>query len=136
MIFQMADHTPALAAPVVIVVDDDPAVRASLKFALEIEGFTVHAHGRGDELFADAALAACACFVIDQNLPGVRGLDLVTALRQRSVVAPVILITTAPPRVLQERAAHAGIPIVEKPLLGNALIECIRAVTAHSPSTH
>ena len=132
----MANQTPALTAPVVIIVDDDPAVRASLKFALEIEGFTVHVHGRDDELFADAALAVCACFVIDHNLPGVRGLDLVTALRQRSVVAPAILITTAPPKVLRERAAHAGIPIVEKPLLGNALIECIRAVTAQTPSTH
>jgi FixJ family two-component response regulator len=128
----MTSQEPALAAPVVIIVDDDSGVRASLKFAFEIEGFIVRAYGDRDELFADTALAACACFVIDQNLPGARGLDVAVALRQQRIAAPMILITSAPSRILQERAAKAGIQIVEKPLLGNALIDCVRAVTAHS----
>ena len=132
----MSSHAPALAAPIVIVVDDDAAVRSSLKFALEIEGFAVHAYGRGDELFGDADLADCACFIIDQRLPGTTGLDLVSALREQRIAAPVILITSAPPPAVQERAAKAGIPIVEKPLLGNALLECVRDATTHPPATH
>ena len=103
----------------VAIVDDDAAVRCSLKFALEVEGFAVHAYGQGDELFGDADLADCACFIIDQKLPGTTGLDLVTALRALRIAAPVILITSAPPPAVQERAARAGVPIVEKPLLGN-----------------
>jgi FixJ family two-component response regulator len=132
----MASKAPALRGPTVIIVDDDAAVRASLKFALEIEGFSVHAYGRADELFGDRSIADCACFVIDEKLPGMNGMDLVTALRRLHMAAPVILITSAPPRVLQERAAAAGIPIVEKPLLGNALIDRIRAVTATAASGH
>lgn len=131
----MNSQAPALASPVVIVVDDDAGVRASLKFAFEIEGFIVRTYGDRDELFADTALAACACFVIDQNLPGARGLDVAAALRQQRIGAPMILITSAPSKIVQERAAKAGIPIVEKPLLGNALLECVRAVTAQSPGT-
>jgi FixJ family two-component response regulator len=132
----MGSQAPALARPIVIIVDDDAAVRASLKFALEIEGFSVHAYGRADELFADRSLAACACFVIDEKLPGMNGMELVTVLRRQHMSAPVILITSAPPRGLQERAAAAGIPIVEKPLLGNTLLDRIRAATANSASSH
>jgi len=131
----MSSQLPALAAPIVIVVDDDAAVRGSLKFALEVEGFAVHAYGRGDELFGDADLADCACFIIDQKLPGTTGLDLVAALRAQRIAAPVILITSAPPPAVQERAARAGVPIVEKPLLGNALLECVRDATTHPPPT-
>lgn len=128
----MATKAPALADPIVIIVDDDAAVRASLKFALEIEGFSVHAYGRADELFGDRSLADCACFVIDEKLPGMNGMELVAVLRRKHMMAPVILITSAPPRVLRERAAAAGIPIIEKPLLGNALLDRIRAVTANA----
>ena len=132
----MNSHPPALASPIVIVVDDDAAVRGSLKFALEIEGFAVHAYGKSDELFGDADLADCACFIIDQKLPGTTGLDLVSALREHRIAAPVILITSAPPPAVQERAARAGVPIVEKPLLGNALLERVRDATTHPRTAH
>ena len=132
----MASKAPALRGPTVIIVDDDAAVRASLKFALEIEGFSVHSYGRADELFGDRSIADCACFVIDEKLPGMNGMDLVTALRRQHMLAPVILITSAPPRALQARAAAAGVPIVEKPLLGNTLLDRIRAMTATAASSH
>ena len=132
----MSNPLPVLAAPIVIIVDDDAAVRGSLKFALEVEGFAVHAYGKGDDLFGDADLADCACFIIDQKLPGRSGLDLVTALREQRIAAPVILITSAPPPAVKERAAKAGVPIVEKPLLGNALLERVRDATTHPRTAH
>jgi len=132
----MNSQVPTLATPIIIIVDDDAAVRGSLKFALEIEGFAVHAYGKGDELFGDADLADCACFIIDQKLPGTTGLDLVSALREQRIAAPVILITSAPPLALLERAAKAGVPIVEKPLLGNALLDRVRDATTHPPTAH
>jgi FixJ family two-component response regulator len=58
------------------------------------------------------------------------GLELVAALRQRHITAPAILITSHPTILLQERAARAGIPIIEKPLLGNALFERVRDALA------
>jgi len=36
---------------------------------------------------------------------------------------PAILITSPPSAVLRGRAEQAGVPIVEKPLLGNALVD-------------
>jgi len=130
------ERQPAPAGPVVIVVDDDAAVRGSLKFALEIEGFAVRAYSRGDDLLHDGALADCACFVIDQKLPGMNGLDVVAALRKQQIATPAILITSHPTIMLRERAARAGVPIVEKPLLGNMLLDRVRAVVAPPAHSH
>ena len=127
----MSHQAPALANPVIAIVDDDAAVRGSLKFALEIEGFAVRTYPRGDDLLGDVARADCACFIIDQKLPGMNGLDVVAELRKEHIAVPVILITSQPTRVVQQRAALAGVPIVEKPLLGNALIDRVRDAIAH-----
>jgi two-component system, LuxR family, response regulator FixJ len=110
---------------VVIVIDDDLAVRNSLKFSLEIEGFTVRSYATGAELLGAGDLALCNCLVVDQNMPGMNGLDLIARLRARQLAAPAILITSHPSLSLRERAQAAGVPIVEKPLLGNALIDKI-----------
>ena len=111
---------------VVIVVDDDPAVRNSLKFSLEIEGFSVYSFASADELLSlDDELPPCSCLVIDQRLPGITGLDLIIALRARHFVVPAILITSHPSPALRERAAETRVPIVEKPLLGNGLLDKI-----------
>lgn len=116
------------ATATVIVVDDDAAVRNSLKFSLEIEGFSVRAYSDGAELLQCGELPPCACFIIDQKLPGMTGLDVIAKLRDRHVSAPAILITSQPDLAVARRAGRAGVPIVEKPLLGNALVESIRAI--------
>jgi FixJ family two-component response regulator len=132
----MSRQEPAHANPVIVVVDDDAAVRGSLKFALEIEGFAVRTYPRGDDLLGDVSRADCACFIIDQKLPGMNGLDVVAELRKARIAAPVILITSHPTSVVQQRAALAGVPIVEKPLLGNALIERVRDIIARPPTAN
>jgi FixJ family two-component response regulator len=116
------------ASPVVIVVDDDPAVRNSLRFSLEVEGFAVRDYPDGMELLNDRELPREGCLVIDQNLPGMKGLDVVARLRDRHVSVPAILITSHPTATVSERAARAGVPIVEKPLLGNTLLDRIHDV--------
>jgi FixJ family two-component response regulator len=113
----------------VAVVDDDPAVRHSLKFSLEIEGFRVGIFASADELLQEDDLARFGCLIIDEHMPGIGGLELVARLRARQIAAPAILITSHPSKVLAERARKAAVPIVEKPLLGNALLEGIRSLT-------
>jgi FixJ family two-component response regulator len=115
----------------VAIVDDDPAVRGSLQFSLEIEGYEVHIFGDGAELLTDPKIARFACLIVDQNLPALNGLELARQLRARSFVNPVILITSQPSETLRRRALAAGIPIVEKPLLGNTLVDTIQQVLGH-----
>jgi FixJ family two-component response regulator len=112
--------------PVVVVVDDDPAVCGSLKFSLELEGFSVRTFPDGAELLQDGNLDDCSCFVVDQRMPGMSGMDLIARLRERKVATPAILIISQPSDALSARAAAVAVPIVEKPFLNNMLVERIR----------
>jgi two-component system response regulator FixJ len=114
------------ASVVVIVIDNDLALRNSLKFAFEIEGFSVRIYRDGAELLGEVELPRRGCLVIDYNLPGMSGLTLLDKLRERGVSMQAILITTHPSAAVCRRAAVAGISIIEKPLLGNTLIEGVR----------
>lgn len=116
----------AIAQPVVVVVDDDPAVCNSLKFSLELEGYAVRVYRSGLELLEADNIADCNCFVIDQRMPAMSGMELIAKLRQREVMTPAILILSHPNATLTARAASAHVPIVEKPLLTNALVDRIR----------
>jgi len=132
----MTQRELARGRPVIIVVDDDGAVRNSLKFSLEIEGFSVLTYADSRELFEDEALAESSCLVIDHNLPGMTGLEAIAELRERRVLVPAILITTHPSAATTERARKAEIPIVEKPLLENGLLEQIQAALAPRRKSH
>jgi two-component system response regulator FixJ len=116
-----------LTQPMVLIIDDDPAVRNSLKFALEVEGFAVRAYATGAELLDDAPALDNGCLVVDYKLPEMNGLDLLCELRRRNVDLPAILITTHPNVAVRDRAALAGVPLIEKPLLNDTLFQGIRA---------
>jgi FixJ family two-component response regulator len=112
--------------PIVAVVDDDPAVCGSLKFLLELEGFMVRAYAGGAELLNAGDFAEYSCLVVDQRMPEMSGMELITKLRERRVLTRAVLIVSHANTALSARAAKAQVPIVEKPLLGNALLDCIR----------
>jgi FixJ family two-component response regulator len=116
--------------PIIAVVDDDPAVCNSLKFSLELEGFAVRIYRSGAEFLAAGDFCDCQCLVIDQRMPGMSGMELIAELRGRKVSTPAILVISQPNRVLSARAAEAHVPIIEKPLLSNALLEKIREICA------
>ena len=117
--------------PLVVIVDDDPAVRGSLTFSLELDGFDVEAFESGEALLLRELPLRPTCIVLDQKLPGISGLEALRQLRARHVESPAILITSHPHRDLVEAAAEAGVSIVEKPLLGDALLRDIhRALDA------
>ena len=113
--------------PTVLVIDDDPAMRSSLKFALEVEGFAVLVYPTGSDLLNEEEMPESGCLVTDYNLPGMNGLDLPARLRERKINLPAILITTHPSAAVRSRAASAGVRLIEKPLLSVALFQSIRA---------
>ena len=116
----------APARPAVILVDDDPAVTHAMQFSFDLEGLDVRSYRDGESLLANGALPESGCLVLDQNLPGMDGLSLLERLRANGVRLPAILITTNPRTALRDRAAAAGVPIIEKPLLTDALLTTVR----------
>jgi FixJ family two-component response regulator len=115
----------APSRPTIMVVDDDQAVRNSLKFSLEIDGFSVRAYPSGQELLNETDMPDYGCLVIDYNLPGLNGLDLLSKLRARHSNLPAILATTHVDANLRRRIAASGMVLVEKPFIGSALSDAI-----------
>lgn len=126
----------AKSKPVILVIDDDPAVRNSLKFALEIEGFSVRLYPTGAELLDEKDMPESGCLVADYHLPGLNGLDLLARLRARNIRWPAILITTHPSATVRDRAALAGVRVIEKPLLNDTLFQGIRAAIGEREAEH
>ncbi len=113
-----------------LLVDDDRAVRTALKFALEIEGYAVDTYADAESLAARPDMPLGGCMVVDYQLPGMNGLDLVEILRRRAVSLPALLITTNPTRRVRRRAKEAGVDIVEKPLLSSSLSDAVARLLA------
>lgn len=128
---ESAADSASLEKSLVIVVDDDPAVRKSLKFSLELEGFSVRTYADAAELLSEETLPLLGCLVIDYNLPTLNGLEVLQRLRSGHVRLPAIMITSYPSRMLRESAAAAGVPIVEKPFFNHTLSDSIRAAFEH-----
>src|SRR6476619_8226275 len=90
----MARHrTMAITRPIVAVVDDDAAVRNSLKFSLEIDGFSIRTYASAEELLGSGNLNNFQCLIVDQDMPRMTGLELVKALRAQGVRVPTLLIS-------------------------------------------
>ena len=119
----MASEEPP--AFVVHIVDDDPAVCNSLKFALEVDGFNVQTYARSEDVLA-ADISCGGCMIVDYNLPGLNGLDLLRELDRRHVHLPAFLITSNPALHVRRRATHQGVAIIEKPHHGHQLAEAVR----------
>ena len=111
----------------VLIVDNDPAVRASLQFWLQIEGFEIKTYACGAALLADPDISDAGCIVIDYRLADMNGLELISELRRKRINLPVILVTTNPSPLIAARIAKAGAVMIEKPFLNEALFDGIRA---------
>ena len=123
--------TPEIAKQVILVVDDDEAVRRGLRDLMVSEGFAVCAFSNGHDLLNEASLPAIGCLVVDYQMPEMNGLELVSALRGRGVSIPAILFTGNPTKYVRDRAAAIAVLVVEKPGLG--LLDCVReAVAKHA----
>jgi two-component system, LuxR family, response regulator FixJ len=118
----------------VLVVDDDAAVRAALKFALEVEGFRVRLYDGPEALLADPDLPKRACLVIDYRMPGIDGIELVRRLRQRQVALPALLISGRVNKQLRSLAERSGLAgVLEKPLSDATLVDSIRSALGPPP---
>lgn len=120
--------------PLVVLVEDDPAVLSALTFAFETDGYDVEPFSGPDGVLERAPFGAGVCLVIDEKLQDLSGLELLLRLRERGVTAPAFIITTNPPQHIRRRAAAAGVEIVEKPLLGDVLTHKVRDALAQGGS--
>jgi two-component system, OmpR family, response regulator MprA len=77
----------------VLVVDDEPAVRASLERALRLEGYDVELAADGEEALHRLALHAPDAILLDVLMPNVDGLEVCRRLREAGDKTPVLMLT-------------------------------------------
>lgn len=119
---------------IVLVVDDDFAVRASFKFALELEGFAVRICGSGEELLIHPDLRKAQCILLDYRMPEMDGFAVLDRLVACKVDAPVIFMTSGASGVVRSRARAAGAcHVLEKPLLDGILLHTIQDILGNRP---
>jgi FixJ family two-component response regulator len=113
----------------IAVVDPDPAVRHSLEFALQMEGYRVATFARGQDLLT-AMREPPACLISEYRLADMTGFDLVEKIREIRRDVHFVLLVTYPDRSILRRAQAENARVVEKPLLGNTLLDEIRRLQA------
>lgn len=79
--------------PIVFIVDDDEAVRNSLRLLVKSVGLTATALASAQEFLASYDPLQPGCLVLDVRMPGMSGLELQQQLNARGAVIPVIFIT-------------------------------------------
>jgi len=116
----------AVANQSVIVVDDDDAVRDSLKTLLELQSFTVATFETCQEFLSADVADGATCLVLDIHLPGMSGFDLMEVMRRAKQIVPTILITARCDNAIRDRARALGVvALLEKPIEFTALMSAI-----------
>src|SRR5215208_4510090 len=77
----------------ILVVDDERAVRDSLRHALELEGYTVELAVDGGDALARVERSSPDAIVLDVLMPGVTGLEVARRLRSRGDAVPILMLT-------------------------------------------
>jgi two-component system, LuxR family, response regulator FixJ len=111
----------------VFIVDDDDAVRDSLKLLLESYGMDVEDYGSTAEFARAYRPRSAACLILDQHLPGSTGLDFLSSSEGARLGMPVILLTGRADAALRARAGQLGVTkFLEKPVADDVLLAAIR----------
>jgi len=114
------------------VVDDDVAIRDSLRILLEASGLAVQTYASATGFLA-AAPALAGCVLTDIRMPEIDGLELQRRLSARGFRLPVIIMTGQGDIPLAVRAMQAGaIDFLEKPFEDDRLLGAVRRALEQS----
>ena len=112
----------------VFVVEDDEEVRTSTRALLEASGYAVCDFASGEDLIASGEAAMAGCIVLDYNLSGMTGLEMIRTLRDQGIETPAILVSGNGKQLVQA-AANAGIAaVLRKPLSAEALEQWLERI--------
>jgi two-component system, LuxR family, response regulator FixJ len=117
--------------PTVFVVDDDDAVRNSLKLLLKSVGLAAQTHGSAQEFLATYDAQQPGCLVLDVRMPGMSGLEMQQELNMRGATIPVIFITghgDIPMAV--EAMQHGAFDFLQKPFRDQELLDRVNRALA------
>ncbi len=117
--------------PIVHVIDDDDALRDSVRLFLVNEEFWVETYASANEFLAALNYAPTGCVVTDVRMPGMSGMELLALVAAKGLALPVIVVTGHADVPLAVRAMKQGaVDLLEKPFRPDELIGAVRRALA------
>jgi two-component system response regulator FixJ len=111
--------------PPIYIVDDDEAVRDSLRLLLESSGFIAREFASAD-LLLNTNIDDMGCLLLDLHMPGISGLELLRLLRARGLKHPMIVISGRRDPVQDAEALAAGASaLLSKPFDDQQLLDLV-----------
>lgn len=111
----------------VIIVDDDEAVREALAGLVRSAGWKAATHASATEFLKQTAPVVPACLILDIRMPGLSGLELQQELASKARQLPIIFLTGHASIPMTVRAMKAGAcEFLTKPFGDEELLEAIR----------
>jgi FixJ family two-component response regulator len=114
------------ADAVVIIIEDDAAMREAIMTLIETVGLNGHMYASGQEFLQHAPPDGPSCLVLDVRLPGLSGLNLQRELARRGMDIPIIFITGHGDIPMSVQAMKAGaVEFLTKPFRDQDLLDAI-----------
>lgn len=108
--------SPATPDQIVHVVNNDEALRDSLVWMLEANGYAVSAHDSAEAFLDGLSTTMTGCILLDVRMPGMSGLELFEELQRRRCGLPVVFITGHGDVPMAVSALKQGaVDFIEKP---------------------
>jgi FixJ family two-component response regulator len=112
----------------VVIVDDDDLMRASLEGLLKSAGLLAQSFASAEEFLKSGLQQHTACLIADIRMPGMSGLELQAQLIADHYRIPTIFITAHGDEKMRLQAMRAGaVEFLAKPFDDEALLERVRA---------
>ncbi|UOG90899.1 MAG: response regulator [Candidatus Thiothrix sulfatifontis] len=112
--------------PTVFIVDDDPAVRDSLRWLLESMRLKVATFGSAEDFLKFYTMHMIGCLILDVRMPGMSGLQLQQFLTKQKYALPILFITGHGDIPMAVRAMQAGaMYFLEKPFEDQVLLDYV-----------
>ena len=128
-----SESSPANAAPIVFVVDDDVSVRESLEAMIRFAGLTVQTFASAQDFLSYPRVMVPNCLVLDVRLPDLSGLDLQSLIACERSDMPIIFVTGYGDVPMTVRAMKAGaVEFLTKPFDDEVLLGAIRQAIERS----
>lgn len=115
----------------VLVVDDDPGIRGTIRAILDEEGYTVATASNGCEALVRIAEQRPALVLLDLQMPVMNGWEVLTRVRESGLNIPVVFMT-AGLRAHAEAARHHADGALPKPFDLDELLQLVERFTPHS----
>ena len=115
-----------MSGELIVVVDDDDAVRMSLQALLETAGYRTTQFESGIAFLDSLDIRPGACAILDVKMPGLDGLEVQRRLNDRGIALPVVVLTGHGDIATAVQAMRAGAAdFLEKPVSRERLLESV-----------